>query len=64
MIFERLDQLHLWCLERAAFKPHPVVTAEYERLARFPLTDAAIAAAPARERIRQLLPLVADAARR
>jgi ATP-dependent exoDNAse (exonuclease V) alpha subunit len=56
---QRLEQLHLWCLERTAIKGHPAAAAEYARLSRFPLDEAAIAAAPRRERVRHLLPLVA-----
>ena len=54
---QRLDQLHLWCLNREAIKANPNVDREYVRLAHSPLDEAAIAAAPRRTRVRHLLPL-------
>ena len=54
---QRLEQLHLWCLHREALKGNPTVDAEYVALAARPLDAAAIAASPARLRVRHLLPL-------
>ena len=58
---QRLSQLHLWCLEREALQANPTVSAEYERLARFPLDDDALACAPERTVVRHLLPLAGAA---
>ena len=54
---QRLSQLHLWCLDREALQANPAVSAEYDRLARFPLDDEALAHAPERTVVRHLLPL-------
>ena len=55
---QKLAQLHLWCLHRDAFTSNAAVDAEYVRLLQCPLTDATIEAAPHRDRVRHLLPLV------
>jgi ATP-dependent exoDNAse (exonuclease V) alpha subunit len=54
---QRLSQLHLWSLERGAFKSHPVIAAEYSRLSGNLLTEADVEAMPTRNRVRELLPL-------